>query len=309
MGAPMEPSEAQLAYAKKLGITVPEGATWSQISSMIDAVTGAFDLPEKVTSRPSDVHDGKPSKQRIDRANRLGIKFDPDISKSKLNELIQQVEMNLPPTKEQLKACEGLGISVQEGENRGEIVEGIRVAKSNIPFDDELLKLERLGIPVPPNATRNEITKMLDGFRNDPAYQEKLLEMEAQEERDEIIEQYGELIAEELLKWEKIVHQGQPHIIIHKRGKKIMSEILEIHDATIREGKPCQIELSGYAPSDLKYMDKDDEISFDKEIELIASRVLHVQMLPPHVFPLTLGRYRIVLPQLKEYAKRFESEK
>jgi hypothetical protein len=177
----------------------------------------------------------------------------------------------------------------------------------DIPFDDELLKLEKLGIPVPPNVSRSEVNNILDRCRNDPVFQEKLLEIEAQEERDELIEEYGESIADEYMKWQKIIQQGQPQMIIHKRGKSIASDIVEINDATITAGKSTQIELSCYAPADLKYMDKEDEILFEKEIELIVSKVLHVQALPPHVYPLTLARYRIVLPQLKEYAKRFET--
>lgn len=35
-----EPTERQLAYAKDLGIVVPEGATKGQVSDMISAVTG-----------------------------------------------------------------------------------------------------------------------------------------------------------------------------------------------------------------------------------------------------------------------------
>jgi hypothetical protein len=305
----MEPSEQQLAYARSLGIVVPEGATRSQISKMIDALTSVFDAGQHVVSdsdmSTQDDSDEKPSQQRIARAKKLGIEFDPDISKSKLNELINQVEMTLPPTKAQLQSCEALGIDLHDGARRGEVAEMIRVAESNIPYDDDLLKLEKLGVVVPPDSNRAEVERLLARCAEDPLYKEKLIEIEAQLERDELIDQYGEAIADEYLKWETIAQRCEPHMIIFKRGKKIVSQIVEIHDASIQGEKTLRIELSGYAPGDLKYMDRDDEISFEKDIELIASNVLHVQILPPHVYPLTLARYRMVIPQLEEFSKRF----
>ena len=306
---PDKPTEKQLAYAKELSIKILPDMTREQLSQLItDAVE---------RKKP-------PAEWQIKSAAKLGIDVVPGMTNSQLTELINKAEFDKPPTHQQLKKAKTFGVNVSPDVTYGQL--GALLDQAILkqpPTSDQVEICDKVGILLSSGTTRGRAEKIITEAKTNPKYAAKFqqLDEELQRESDaeEVREQrakYGDKLMEEFYRWEEITSEfGDQYVLVFRRGKLIVVEVVEFDTVEINNASKPYINLSVRVPEKEKLDRNCYVISWEKEVEIKAGNILHIQKLKTSFSDCSIeesgdsedyAAYKKVLEKATEFAKRYD---
>ena len=217
----------------------------------------------------------------------FGVNVTPEITYGQLGALLDQAILKQPPTPEQAELCVKVGIQLPSGTNRGQAEMIIANAKSNPTYAAKFQQLE----------------------------EEQQKESDAEEDREQR-EKYGDKLMEEFYRWEEIASECyDQYVLVFRRGKSIVVEVVEFDTAEIIDAAKPYINLSVRVPEKEKLDRNYYVFSWEKEVEIKAGNILHVQKLKTNFSDCSIEEsgdsedytaYKKVLENATEFAKRFD---
>ena len=304
-----KPTEKQLAYAGDLRIKVLPNMTRDQLSQVIS------DTIER--EKP-------PSEWQIKTASKFGIDVVSGMTFSQLTELINKAEFDKPPTHQQLKKAKTFGVNVTPEITYGQLGALLDQAILKQPPTPEQAELcVKVGIQLPSGTNRGQAEMIIANAKSNPTYAAKFqqLEEEQQKESDaeedrEQREKYGDKLIEEFYRWDGIANErNDQHVMIFRRGKSIVVEVVEFDTVEIVDATKPYIKLSVLLPAKEKIDQNYYAFSWENEMEIKATNVLHLQKLKTNFSDCSYGdwgdsedylAYKKVLEKATEFAKRFD---
>ena len=306
---PDKPTEKQLAYARDLSIKILPSMTREQLSQLItDAVE---------RKKP-------PAEWQIKSASKLGVNVVPGMTYSQLTELINKAEFDKPPTHQQLKKAKTFGVNVSPDVTYGQL--GVLLDQAILkqpPTSDQVELCDKVGVPLALGTTRGQAETIITEAKNNPKFAAKFQQLdeelqresEAEEDREQR-EKYGDKLMEEFYRWEEIASECyDQYVLVFRRGKSIVVEVVEFDTAEIIDAAKPYINLSVRVPEKEKLDRNYYVFSWEKEVEIKAGNILHVQKLKTNFSDCSIEEsgdsedytaYKKVLENATEFAKRFD---
>jgi len=278
---------------------------------------------EKLTEKQI-ANTNPPVEWQIKRASKLGIVVVPGMTYIQLNELISKAEFDRPPTHQQLKKAKVFGVSVLPSLTYGQLGKLLAEAAPNQPATTEQVELcDKVGIPLPSGTTLGQAETLITNARSNSTYvarfkqfEEELAKQVTEEDNRELREEYGDKLTEEFYRWNGIANESNDHhLIVFQRGKSIVVEVVEFDEAEIIDAKTPYVQLSVRVPEKEKLGQGYYVFWWQKNLEIKASNILHVQKLKESFSDCFIedGRdsedytaYKKVLEKATEFAKRFD---
>ena len=306
---PDKPTDKQLAYARDLSIKILPSMTREQLSHLIS------DAVER--KKP-------PAEWQIKSASKLGIKIVPGMTCTQLTELINRAEFDRPPSHQQLKKAKTFGVNVSPDLTYGQLGELLDQAiLKQPPTSDQVELCDKVGLPLPSGTTRGQAETIISEAKNNPKYASKFWQLDeelqkesAAEEDREQREKYGDKLMEDFYRWEEISSECyDQYVLVFRRGKNIVVEVVEFDSAEIIDGAKPYINLSARVPEKEKLDRNCYVFSWEKEVEIRAGNILHIQKLKTNFSDCSIEEsvdsedytaYKKVLEKATEFAKRFD---
>jgi len=155
---------------------------------------------------------------------------------------------------------------------------------------------------------REDVSMLLSDSLKQEKY--KKIYDEIQRERDEEFEKedretYGDLLVDELKKWEQYCDVNNQYILVFKRGGKVQYEIAEFETAEIVGENKYSIQLGVLLPKRHKDKDTGDYIEWEKEVNLKPNQVLKIEALSEPIDMFDLETYEATKTKCEAMASEF----
>lgn len=222
-----------------------------------------------------------------------------------------------PPSEWQIQEAAKLGIVINKGISSGELQAKIKDAKAKLPpYKSQIELCNRIGLVLLPSMTRADVDDLIVKAKKDPKYVPKFAELDREkqlenqraalevEEEDRRI--YGDELVDLFRKWEAITDSGVQHILVFRKGKSIVVDVVEFDSIEIDDTKKPFVKLNILRPRIRKERDSGQYLEWDKEVAVNAQKVLHVQRLATEVDMFDVSEYLRIIEISTDYAKRFE---
>lgn len=174
--------------------------------------------------------------------------------------------------------------------------------KKHPPSKSKLKMCERLGLTVTSDMGNRDVHFLIEEALKDPKikriYDEYQDEQNARIEKEDR-EEYGEKLYEEKIKWEKMCGSENHYSLIFKRGKSIISDIVEFERVWIDGDKKKFVKIGLLLPKRYKSKLDGDHLEWEKEVEIKPSQILFLEKTEGTVDMFDVQRYDCLLNELK----------
>jgi len=176
------------------------------------------------------------------------------------------------------------------------------------PSTRQRAECDAVGLTIRPNMTSRDVWQMLNDAVKDPKYKALLDKHYAYDnalsEDDDRFE-YGNVLIDELNKWEEICYPGQ-YLVTYKKGKILRSDIIEFERAELNESvqKPY-VEIEASLPKIRKPRNEDPHLDWDKEITFKPKQILELKKLPQEIDMFDIDGYEQTLLEAKKTEAKY----
>lgn len=176
------------------------------------------------------------------------------------------------------------------------------------PSKKQLEECERLGLEVKPNMSSHDVWQLVQDAIQKPEikklYDAYISEQNAIFEANDR-EEYGDALVDELNKWKKVCDCKQ-YLAVFKKGKTLVSDVLEFECANIVDDQKPYITIEGLRPKIYKPRNESPYIEWEKEISFRSAQILEIKKLPQSIDMFDIDEYEKMLLQAKEMEARYQ---